>query len=718
MSNSTLAQTVKDLVGPEASPRPGQDALANDIDRAIDTDTHVVGIAPTGVGKSFALLAPAIESAARHGKRTVISTESLSLMNQVAEKDAPMVVEAARKVTGKSVSVAVLKGFGNYACGRATQGAQELLEGTTGGHVPVMGRQIPRVDLQRAVDWAKGLRGEDDGDRAHMPAAVSNDVWSMISTTSSLCPKDQCPLFEHCKPQQARRLAGQADVVITNHALLAVQAAAGIPAILGHPMVGDFDTIMVDEAHTLPAAVRSHGQSVLNPTEVVRLAKAASFALPRGSSDALGIQKSGTMYANSLCELLNSYARGKRDNRGELAWPIPDGGDPLGPAADALEGWAKRIKTTMESVKDPSLSASAKSVAARADQFVVSLKAVTKHRRTNARWLGEETPLGQGAPEVGLYVAPVDVAPLLRRNLWTAEMPIVDDDLAEAAKEVKELGAEEGEEDEAPRRELAVVAVSATLPTGFGFEAGLNARVTEYESPFVQAHNESCLYVAGVQGRDADEVFPGGRFSTQGHRGWAARQVVALSGANHHGTLVLAATGENGKFYAQALRAALPRRRILSQWDTGMTSREAVSAWRADPESIMVGTRSLMTGVDAKGDTCSLVIVDRIPRSPGNPVDDARVRSIMERTESPRWTADRFVYVSDAAQLMEQAAGRLIRSVDDRGMVAVLDPRMLKTAPKPYPDPVRAAYMRPVRRFGKVAVSSHQAMTFLMSRTQ
>lgn len=115
----------------------------------------------------------------------------------------------------------------------------------------------------------------------------------------------------------------------------------------------------------------------------------------------------------------------------------------------------------------------------------------------------------------------------------------------------------------------------------------------------------------------------------------------------------------------------------------------------------MVGTRSLMTGVDAPGPTCSMVVIDRVPRSPGNPVDDARVEDLMARLECSRHTAARLVYATDAALLLEQAAGRLIRSTSDDGVVAVLDPRLLRGTPVSYPEDTRTLYLSAFARLGE-----------------
>lgn len=175
--------------------------------------------------------------------------------------------------------------------------------------------------------------------------------------------------------------------------------------------------------------------------------------------------------------------------------------------------------------------------------------------------------------------------------------------------------------------------------------------------------------------------------------------ITRLGEANRGSALVLAATTAAGKLYTEALRShAGAGWDVHSQWD-GLALRATVEAWRTDHASVLVGTKSLMTGVDAPGGTCSLVIVDRVPRAAGNPVDDARVADIVERLGIERYSADRLVYVADAALLLEQAAGRLIRATTDGGIVAVLDPRLLRVGGLSYPEKTRKTLLEALERF-------------------
>ena len=211
------------------------------------------------------------------------------------------------------------------------------------------------------------------------------------------------------------------------------------------------------------------------------------------------------------------------------------------------------------------------------------------------------------------------------------------------------------------RYELNVVCLSATVPAGFGAQTGLWAPIDSYESPFEVAYaDHTALYVPRLDDDGLDRISkPAGknrrRFDTSAHVAWAAEQMAELVAANGGSALILSATTRAGQEYARLLRTAAGGRwTVLSQWD-GRAPRRIVADWRADTTSVMVGTRSLMTGVDAPGQTCTLVVVDRVPRAAGNVVDDARVEALADRLELDHWAADRLVYYADARTLLAQA---------------------------------------------------------------
>lgn len=196
------------------------------------------------------------------------------------------------------------------------------------------------------------------------------------------------------------------------------------------------------------------------------------------------------------------------------------------------------------------------------------------------------------------------------------------------------------------------------------------------------------------------------------HPQWAAGRITDLVDANAGSALILAATAHAGRLYAQALTAAARGRwQILSQWD-GRPAGSIAAQWREDRSSVLVGTRSFMTGLDAPGATCTLVVLDRIPRAPQNPLGQARVEQL-EADGLNRWQADRRVYAGDAAVLSHQAVGRLIRRESDVGMVVVLDPRLLKDKAWSYPEATRKLYAESLRDFGFRTSRHERALEWL-----
>lgn len=732
----TLTEAVRIATGiPDAEPRPGQKTLTEHIEVAISTTGQVIGSAPTGLGKSMALLAPAMVAAARDGQRTIISTESLSLQAQIIDKDAPDAAAACERVTGKRPEVALLKGFANYVCAAAVRDVAEALTGAVGQrlkpatlstklgklkHRAVMldNRPFDTVNGIPLLQWALDLAENEAGDKQSYEGVITSELWDLVSVGPSECIGDSCPVFEYCKPRTARAKAADADIVVTNHSMLAVQAAKGVPVIVGNKNLGEFHIIMIDEAHTLPANVRNAGASEVSAATVTGLTRSVGRVLDEMEPKVEQLMKEGMALATELDGELADMARGTRTGE---TFRLGEDADPLEATGEILIAWARSVKNALESsmkANDTKLRLKAKRLNGRLDTFIANIAAVKLHKVGTARWIVEKVP-GKDAQNQTPYWAanasPVNIGPMLKAHLWTA--PVIPDEEDEMVQAMREAG--EPVEQETETYPLTVIAVSATLPKRFAYQVGMDVENAAYPSPFDTAYGSSVLYVAKVEDQEIPQMYPGwrrgtrGRFDARLHQEWAARKNVELVDANLGAGLILSANSAAGKLYVEALRRAAGKRwKVHSQWD-GLSTRQLISAWRDDEDSVLVGTRSLMTGVDAKGRTCSLVSIDRVPRAAGNPVDDARVEALMEALQIDKWAAERMVYVTDAALLLEQAAGRLIRSGSDYGLVAILDPRFLKTGPVTYPEPTRLIYKEAVARFTKVVTRQADAEEYL-----
>jgi ATP-dependent DNA helicase DinG len=648
---------------------------------------------------------------------------------------------------------------------RASEAAQALLEQThqRGFHIPdtpvglklwvdhlgeldaqqrtetvrVGGRMHGVGELADALLWAlpasAGMKPDDDpaliplsghvagpnaatsgatvtGDRHTGPPEITNDTWSVLSTTSGACPgTDDCEFGATCRPAAARERAADADIVVTNHAMIGVQAAKGVPVVIGSPKLGEFNHIVVDEAHALPGVVRSQGAAEVSARTLEILVNRLNSASD-GTQGQLKINGQGLDIAKALERELQEMVR-LRSTRppapGEVV-QLKDEDLPITETEQLIDRWLDdtsklMVKNLRHYKGDPSKKKDRIAALRAIDKIAEVKAAVADANRADpftARWM-ELDPSDNGRAVVKL--SPVVIAPSLKSRVWTGSRDI--DDI-----------------DEPELYDLSVIAVSATVPRSFARDCGVKAQITDYLSPFADAYANSLLYVPELDAADIealkDTKYQRAKPSmdTFKHRGWATDRIIELVTANGGHSLVLSATSASGKHYAAELRRhSLGRWNVYDQWMGGTTGR-IVEQWRADPAGVLVGTRGLMTGVDAPGQTCSLVIVDRIPRAASNPVDDARVAALMIDAEIDKWTADLSVYVADTAVLVEQAAGRLIRSTSDSGMVAVLDPRLLKDCKLSMAVGARKAYLEAVAAFPRRTKSLARAVEFLTAQ--
>lgn len=762
-----LTAAVQQATGlPSARPRPGQMLAAQDIYAAMTSEVpgHVVAAAPTGVGKSLSALSTAMLRAAVAGERTVIATESLGLQGQYLDKDSPPVAAAVAAETGRHIKVALLKGWSNYACAEQALNTAAAVLGREHNALTRLGLAevadlldakakptglssaaattlidrvpLPTTELARAAAWAlRQSLGAGTGDKDKYPHAIGYEVWAAVSTTPAECLGQSCPLIDICRPTAARIEAAEADILITNHAMLGVQAAVNAPIVVGSKKLGHIDHIIVDEAHALPGIVRSQGAKELSGRRVRSTVSVLGGALAESDPPVARMLANGLAVADAVDAELARYARESK-NKDAVA-SISEVGDPLEDTGPMLSGWIEEAKIMLKQMLDksnggPPAIRKSRRATDRLSGLSADLVAIRVYRDGIARWVerGETRP-GQRPQPPAAKASPVDVAPMLIGSLWNSVDNRDSDDDPEIDQEVERdraLLGDEGSTVQSPETKypLSVSCLSATLPAGFCGDTGLKARVKHYESPFDGAYGRSALFVPrATEEADIEALSTPNRFGgkpqldVKKHQAWAMQHIAALVAANRGAALVLAATSEAGKFYAAELRKISGGRwNVYSQWD-GRATPQLLADWKADTRSIMVGTKSLMTGVDAPGPTCSLVVLDRVPRSPSNPVDNARVKLLTERLNS-KWLADSAVYAGDAALLLEQAAGRLVRSISDHGMVAVLDPRLLKPAGSAftYATASRNLLMAALKRFPRKMSLLADAVSFLSEPQQ
>ena len=604
-------------------PRRGQREMTRRVARAIASGTHLLAQAGTGTGKSLAYLVPAMIHAVDDGERAVVSTATLALQRQILTRDAPLAADAVEALTGRRPVVALLKGWQNYLCRHRVAGGypdddDALFAASDAG--PRAGAASLGEQVVRLREWAGRTA---TGDRDDLVPGVSDRAWAQASVSRAECLGPACPFHDDCFPAAAREAAARADVVVTNHAMLGV-VVAGNPGVLP-----EHDLLVVDEAHALADRVRSQGAASLSAAAVARV---AATARKHASAVVSDLEAAGQGLQAALAALPD----------GRLSAGPPPA---LGKALSALEGAARAVLT---SVREAARTKGAQGGGADAGGAALARTAVSdlvdvvermtsdsvaQHR--DVAWV-ERPRMGAEPPR--LTLAPIDVAGPVADALFD---------------------------------ERVAVLTSATLALGGGFEPmardlGLTLAAAPWEgadvgTPFDYAR-QGILYTPTHLAR------PGRGISEA-----ALDEVLALTEASRGGMLGLFSSRRAAEEAAGVLRGATD----LTVYAQGEDQLPAlVEAFAADEDACLVGTLSLWQGVDVPGRTCRLVVIDRIPfPRPDDPVAQARSEAVAAAGGNGFMS----VAATHAALLLAQGAGRLIRRAEDRGVVAVLDPR-LRTA--------------------------------------
>ncbi|WP_345477998.1 ATP-dependent DNA helicase [Nesterenkonia rhizosphaerae] len=724
--------------GAANAPREAQGKLSLWISLALESNGQLVGKAPTGSGKGLAYLTPAFERAAVAGERTVVSTEGLALQRQLLLKDSPAVAAATKELHGKDVKTAVLKGFSNYVCARTTLESARILLNTEESLQKVIDQlanisaldfspatvrsvQSTRGTLAALFHWALTATGTPDADEC--PVELPGNEWELVSTTSSNCAGEKCPLFSMCSPLKAREECAEASIVITNHHMLAIQAGRGIPVVIDNMNLGEFHHIIIDEAHSLPSLVRDRGSASLTFDRIRRLADRCADVAPYTRTSVEQLIKAAQFAFTDVGEWLRENKVGDSEELRIDEHPDFQELDHLLAINDALKSVRTRISENKAATEE------ARRLLERLESLSDDIATIAFEAPGVARWAAwkivEVDGETQRAPTVA--ASPVDVSGKLRFNLWTRAgegstkvslASELEDADPESRDEIMDMLDNLDDEDD-PREPLSVVAVSATLSPEYPREAGLRPPIREVPSPLTPAYERSAVYVPQPPKHELQRIgverYGKLKLDTKLHVEWAIEQILTLVEANQGSAMVIAATTGNAQRYAEALR--LDERiaqTVHTQWDPKGRA-AAVDAWKADTSSIIVGTKSLMTGVDAPGETNTLVILDRPPRSPLNPVDKARVQMLIDRGEN-KFSADAKIYAADAAVLIEQTVGRLIRSINDSGLVAVLDPRLNPRSPMAYGTLTRTIYNKPLKEYGTRITNLDAAVDWIKER--
>ena len=603
----------------DGTERPGQIAMADAVASSIESGEHLLVQAGTGTGKSLAYLVPALLHADASDSPVVVATATLALQAQLVDRDLPMLAKAAERALGRPPRWATLKGRANYACLHRVRdgvpdddGALVSLEDSAPGALG--------VEVLRARQWAEEQEATGGtGDRDRLEPGVSDRAWAQVSVTARECLGAQrCPYGTECFAEQARSRASDADVVVTNHALLAIDALEGVPVLPDH------DVVVVDEAHELVARVTGVATAELWPGVIERAGKRSRSYVDDGDAAEL------TDAAELLRRALTDAPVGRLD-RG-----LPDElqGAVVG-VRDAARAVLSGFKQSGNSERQPDAEAGRRATAASVDELFNTAERVAAGSEHDVVWIEERDRGGRV-----LKVAPLSVAGLLRERLFA---------------------------------ESTVIATSATLELGgtfdpvarsFGLlgEAGPAWQGLNVGSPF-DYPKQAILYVAR-------HLPPPGRDGLRPEVVDTLAELVSAAGGR---TLGLFSSRRAAVEAAEALRKRLPDVPILCQGDDVVPT--LVRAFAGDDRTCLFGTLSLWQGVDVPGEACQLVVIEKLPfPRPDDPLASARQRAVEQAGGNGFMT----VAATHAALLLAQGAGRLVRRATDRGVVAVLDPRLVR----------------------------------------
>jgi ATP-dependent DNA helicase DinG len=603
------------------SERSGQIEMAAAVARAFDTGEHLAVQAGTGTGKSLAYLVPAIARAVDTDEPVVVSTATIALQRQLVDRDLPRLADSLADTLPRAPQFALLKGRGNYLClnkihnGSVTEPddrpQEELFE-------PMAATALGR-DVQRLIAWSSTT---DTGDRDELTPGVPERSWSQVSVSARECiGVARCPFGTDCFAEKARDKAGHADVVVTNHALLAIDAMTDAAVLPEHQL------LVVDEAHELVDRVTGVATAELSATSLGIAHRRVSRLIDPELAQRLEAATA------TLSSAIHDATPGRID--------VLD--DEMTTYLTALRDAASKARSAIDTApSDPkAASARAEAVTALSDISDTATRILSSFvpaisDRTDVVWLDHED--NRGSIRAVVRVAPLSVAGLLRGRLF---------------------------------EHTTAVLTSATLTIGGTFEAMASAwglageddvkwRGLDVGSPFEHAKS-GILYVAA-------HLPPPGRDGT----GSAEQldEIAALITAAGGRTLGLFSSMRAAKAAAEIMRERLDTP-VLCQGED--TTSALVQRFADDAETSLFGTLSLWQGVDVPGPSLSLVLIDRIPfPRPDDPLLTARQRAVAARGGNGFMT----VAASHAALLLAQGAGRLLRRVDDRGVVAVLDSRM------------------------------------------
>jgi len=607
---------------PEYEHRPGQIDMARAVLRAFEEQRHLIVEAGTGTGKTLAYLVPAAASALAGRGRVIISTGTKNLQEQLMEKDIPFL----QGILPKPFAATYMKGRSNYLCLNRLARAEgsPILEG------------LEEVDyFEEVCDWARQTQIGDRAELANLPEGLS--FWRHIDARPDTCLGQKCPDFDPCFITRMRDRAKEADIVVVNHHLFFADLA------LRHGNYGsvlpDYTAVILDEAHLIEDIASEYFGSQVSNYQVDDLVRDIGML----KLEVADVDREVTKSAARMSRFADDFWMGFREGRGdEGRYPIVPGtfakrnangafeATALGDLYSALDGAIARLETTLDAIQDK--TPDVEGIVKRLRQIRFDLQfIVTGVDKKFVYWV-ERRNRG-----IFLRASPIDVAGLLQDKLF----------------------------DSVP----TVVLTSATLSSGGNFafirdRLGLDSADDLIAESVFDYESQAILYLPS-------------KMPDPRSREWsdaAADEVIRILNATQGRAFVLSTSVAGMQSLFENVWAEIEYPCLVQ----GSASKgQLLNRFRETPNAVLFATSSFWQGVDVRGEQLSCVIIDKLPFAvPTDPIVAARQRYI----EDSGGSSFHEYSVPQAIIALKQGLGRLIRSTTDRGVLAVLDPR-LRTKP-------------------------------------
>ncbi|MBV8859805.1 MAG: ATP-dependent DNA helicase [Acidobacteria bacterium] len=609
--------------------------MAEAVLRAFEERRHLIVEAGTGTGKTLAYLVPAIAAAVSRGGRVVVSTGTKNLQEQLMEKDIPFL----QRVLPKKFSAAYMKGRGNYVCLSRMKRAE---------HSPVL-EGLDDVDYFDAVRrWSRDSQTGDRAELTELPESLS--FWRHIDARSEICTGQKCAEYDACYVTRMRQRATDADIVIVNHHLFFADLALR-GGEFGQ-VIPDYSAVIFDEAHQVEDVAAEYFGAQVSNFQLEDMLRDLQM-LPITDS---GLNRELTRSANRVGRFAEQFWMGfaRESREGEGRFPIVPGtfarrgrdgeieATPLGDAYLALDGALQRMETTLDVIREKPPEVENLVRRLRETRFNLEFIVAGDDRRY-VYWVERR---GRGT---FLRASPIDVSTLLQDKLFD--------------------------------RVETVVLTSATLASAGSFDfikrrLGLAAEVDDESNEDGAGKTDELVASSGYNYEEQAVLYLPPRMPDPRSPAWADRaaaEVIDLLNISQGRAFVLS-TSLSGM---RALYERVQKEVDFPCFVQGsMAKAGLLEKFRTTPNAVLFATASFWQGVDVRGEQLSCVIIDKLPFAvPTDPVVAARQRFIEEQGGSSFYEYS----VPQAIITLKQGLGRLIRSTTDRGLLAVLDPR-LRTA--------------------------------------